>query len=220
MPCLALGTAVSVLYSPNEPVAGREGIDSRKCQTLGVPRQSRGFTSINKGDARMAIIAQRRWRWCQKCGGLWYSGASADPDGVCAAGGGHSQAGSADYALFCDPDGNFSANVFGQRRWRWCQKCGGLWYSGFSADRDGTCPAGGGHSQASSGDYALLGAASNLAANGFGQRRWRWCQKCGGLWYSGSSADPDGTCPAGGGHSQASSGDYALFGDPDGNLSD
>jgi hypothetical protein len=105
----------------------------------------------------MAIIAQRNWRWCSKCQGLWYSAASANPNGVCAAGGGHSKGGSGDYALYGDPDGNFSTTVMAQRNWRWCSKCQGLWYSAATANPTGRCPAGNGHIKAGSGDYALFG---------------------------------------------------------------
>ena len=56
----------------------------------------------------MAVMAQRNWRWCSKCQGLWFAGASANPTGKCPAGGGHTHGGSGDYALFGDPDGNFT----------------------------------------------------------------------------------------------------------------
>jgi hypothetical protein len=50
------------------------------------------------------------------------------------------------------------------------------------------------------------------------QRDWRFCDKCFGLWFNGRPTD--GVCPAGGSHSRAQSGDYALLGDPDGNFND
>ena len=56
----------------------------------------------------MAVMAQRNWRWCNKCQGLWFAGNSVNPTGKCPAGGGHTQGGSGDYALFGDPDGNFA----------------------------------------------------------------------------------------------------------------
>jgi hypothetical protein len=105
----------------------------------------------------MPIIAQRNWRWCSKCQGLWYSAASQNPNGVCPAGGSHSKTGSGDYALFGDPDGSFSATVMAQHKWRWCSKCQGLWYSAASQNPNGVCPAGGPHSKTGSGDYALMG---------------------------------------------------------------
>lgn len=107
----------------------------------------------------MPVTAQRNWRWCKKCNGLWYSAATANPKGVCPADkNGHSMDASGDYALFGDPDGSFSKTVTAQRNWRWCKKCNGLWYSAATANPNGVCPADGhGHSKDSSGDYALFG---------------------------------------------------------------
>lgn len=90
------------------------------------------------------------------------------------------------------------ANI--QGNWRWCFKCQGFWYGGFSA---GVCPGGGGHAQTGSGNYALvfdlLGAER--------QSDWRWCSKCQGLWFGGHTGS---ICPAGGGHTKSGSGNYSL----------
>jgi hypothetical protein len=40
------------------------------------------------------------------------------------------------------------------------------------------------------------------------QNLWRWCNRCQGLFYSGSPTS--GTCPAGGGHNYQGSGNYSL----------
>jgi acetyl-CoA carboxylase beta subunit len=105
----------------------------------------------------MPIYAQRNWRWCSKCQGLWYSTHPSGSQGVCPAGGTHIKAGSGDYALFGDSDGNFSTTVMAQRNWRWCNKCQGLWYSAASQNTNGVCPAGGTHTKSGSADYALMG---------------------------------------------------------------
>src|ERR1017187_5687359 len=112
----------------------------------------------------MPITAQHNWRWCSKCQGLWYAAATANPNARCPAGTpsapGHVHGGSADYALFSDPDGAFSATTMAQHRWRWCSNCQGLWYSGATANPNGRCPAGTpsapGHAQGGSADYALM----------------------------------------------------------------
>ena len=57
-----------------------------------------------------------------------------------------------------------------------------------------------GHSNAGSGGYLVAEAAG--AEPGW-QHGWRFCDKCQALWYSGNGV---GLCPAGGGHSQAASG--------------
>lgn len=42
-----------------------------------------------------------------------------------------------------------------QSGWRWCKKCEGLWFAAGGAERKGKCPAGDGHDDADSGQYAL-----------------------------------------------------------------
>jgi hypothetical protein len=106
----------------------------------------------------MPVLAQHKWRWCKKCQGLWYSGATAIPNGVCPSGGSHSKTSSGDYALFDETKpGGFPATVMAQENWRWCAQCGSLWHPS-SASPKGICPKPGstGHTSAGSGDYALL----------------------------------------------------------------
>jgi hypothetical protein len=110
----------------------------------------------------MPIIAQHRWRWCSQCQGLWYSGATQNPNGACPgthpAGGPHSHASSGDYALFDETQpAGFPANVMAQQNWHWCSQCGGLWIA-TSASPKGFCPKPGtnGHTEAGSGNYTLL----------------------------------------------------------------
>jgi hypothetical protein len=104
----------------------------------------------------MAITAQRNWRWCHKCAGLFYYGATGNVNGKCPTGGTHENSGSADYALMGDPDGNFSVGVTAQRNWRWCHKCAGLFYHGATGNVNGQCPTGGTHENSGSADYALM----------------------------------------------------------------
>jgi hypothetical protein len=89
--------------------------------------------------------------------------------------------------------------VWGQNNWRWCGKCQGLNYAGFTA---GPCPAGGVHDYSSSWNYSVA-----LNQTGFsGQANWRWCKKCQGMNFGGGV----GPCPAGGNHDNSASGDYTL----------
>jgi len=107
----------------------------------------------------MPVLAQHRWRWCQQCQGLWYSGATANPNGVCPGSptpkGPHSHASSGDYALFDETQAvGFPANVMAQESWHWCSQCGALWHTGGG----NICPKLGsnGHTAAGSGNYVLL----------------------------------------------------------------
>jgi len=109
--------------------------------------------------------------------------------------------------------------IMAQAGWHWCAKCDGLWHP--QSGGPGVCPAGGVHSEAGSGDYALFekpSAAFNPTI--MAQSLWHWCAKCGSLWHAASSLPNNntGVCPAGGGHSEAGSGDYALFNDSSGSI--
>jgi hypothetical protein len=138
---------------------------------------------------------QRNWRWCDKCQGLWFGGGASQ--GTCPAGGTHSKTGSGNYSLVRQASPtppNHEAN------WRWCNKCQGLWFAGNMTA--GRCPAGGGHVQTGSRNYAV---ARQIGA---GQPRWRWCNKCQGLSFGPNAAQSN--CPAGGNHSTAGSGNYRI----------
>src|SRR5260221_8207575 len=54
----------------------------------------------------------------------------------------------------------------------------------------GACPAGGVHDHQGRGDYALVVNAPGAS----GQNNWRWCNKCQGLAFAGTSSP--GACPA------------------------
>jgi hypothetical protein len=141
---------------------------------------------------------QRGWRWCHKCGGLWFAGGNPLDPGRCPADQGpHSEAGSGRYSLVHN-----SPSDPGQHGWRWCHRCGGLWFAGNPSR--GVCPVGGTHSVDGSGDYSPVFGAPGAA----GQAGWRWCNRCTGLWFGGGASR--GACPAGGTHADAGSGDYRL----------
>jgi hypothetical protein len=112
---------------------------------------------------------------------------------LCPAGGAHDGGGSANYTLVLSP-------LPGQRNWRWCGQCQGLFFAGDTST--GSCPAGGGHNYADSNDYSLASSPGSP-----GQRNWRWCHRCQGLFFAG---DTSGTCPVGGGHDHAGSADHVL----------
>jgi hypothetical protein len=107
-------------------------------------------------------------------------------------------------------------NIIAQSNWRWCQKCDCLWHP--QSGGPGVCPAGGTHTSAASGDYALFDKPAHaFNPTVMAQSNWRWCANCGGLWHT-SSAKPNGACPAGGGHVSTGSGDYALLNDSSGSI--
>jgi hypothetical protein len=165
-----------------------------------IRNQTAGIQLTAGGNVAAALPRQDQWCWCHRCMGLWFAG--GDSNGRCPAGGGHRADGSGNYALV-----DSVSYPGGQPNWRWCHRCTGLWFSGYTGTGFfGSCPAGGGHSSAGSGNYVLA-----LAVDSPGQHGWRWCDPCMGLWFAETGSG--GRCPRNGNaHSQVDSGDYALAG--------
>jgi len=147
-----------------------------------------------------ANFEQDNWRWCNKCQGLAFAGNSSP--GTCPAGQSHDHSGSGNYRLVQNTPVLLPSS---QDNWRWCNKCQGLSFGGSSSS--GTCPAGGTHDHAGSGNHDLIQNTSVSIPET--QDNWRWCNKCQGLSYGGSSSS--GTCPAGGTHDHKGSGNYVLI---------
>jgi hypothetical protein len=138
---------------------------------------------------------QQHWRWCNKCGGLYYAG-----NARCPAGGAHAHTDSFNYGLPLD-----DLSVPGQRGWRWCTKCQSLaFYDG--SRPPGPCSAGDLHDHSTSGNYTL--PHDNSLTTVPTQNRWRHCGKCEVLAYSGNLFP--GACAAGGHHDLSSGYDYDV----------
>jgi hypothetical protein len=148
---------------------------------------------------------QDQWRWCRDCNGLWFAG-GASSGGRCAAGGSHTAAGSGNYAISYG-----YATSGGQNGWRFCSRCHGLWFD--RGTSGGYCPGlpllGNRHTAIGSWFYVLA-----FDAKAVGQRGWRWCNNCEGLWYAGAGHSRH--CPRdhrgspATEHNQHGSADYAV----------
>jgi hypothetical protein len=93
----------------------------------------------------------------------------------------------------------------GEKGWRWCRKCQGMFYNSEAGNLFGKCPAdGAGHDPSMSGKYILP------LNTGSGEAGWRWCPNCEGLYFAGVGVGPAGVCPAGGTHGGDPKFDYAL----------
>ena len=177
---------------------------------------------------------QDNWRFCTKCYGLFWYG---DPhsNGLCPQDGGlhfpfesdsPTHAGTSwDFALTIASqapppphpgDGAPNSPHGTQGNWRFCTKCYGLFWYGYSTT--GACPGGGHHSPfesdspthaGTSWDFALTiasqapppphpGDGAPNSPHGT-QGNWRFCTKCHGLFWYGYSTT--GACPGGGHHS-------------------
>lgn len=144
------------------------------------------------GDPR---VGQDNWRWCGKCGSLYFGGHAGH--GMCPAGGGHMWTENNYDVIHARPEAP------AQDGWRWCSKCAALWFSGHPTQ--GVCPAGGSHDGSRSGAYKVMCGAPGA----WGENQWRKCSKCANLWYSGRISQ--GVCAADGTHTLGSGADYVLI---------
>ncbi len=153
------------------------------------------------------MSAQEQWRFCTNCGGLFYAGPGFGK-GVCPArSGGHAKGKSHNYVLAYPPLPATDPAVTPQGNWRFCTKCGGLFFAG-PAVGPGVCPAGGGHAWTKdSYEYFL---AHDVPQTSTLQDSWWFCTKCGGLFYAGAGYGL-GVCPAEHrGHDKGISYNYVL----------
>ncbi|MGA2600026.1 MAG: hypothetical protein ABSH09_23905 [Bryobacteraceae bacterium] len=128
---------------------------------------------------------QADWRYCEKCHVLFYDGFPAKgrcPGGIAGIGG-HTAQGY-DFDLSYDLPESGTA----QAAWRYCAKCGVMFYDGYS-DK-GSCAAGGGH-QSQGFNFTL---PHDIAATPNAQAAWRYCGACHSMYYDGYPAK--GLCPA------------------------
>jgi hypothetical protein len=136
---------------------------------------------------------QDNWRWCGRCQALFHESRNSEgkliakcPEGK----GGEHLVGIRNYRPF------HGAGTPGQVDWRWCSRCGGMFYNGHPTK--GVCPAGGEHDGKTSWNYHIN--HTEVDPNAPGQDGWRWCGKCEVLHYAGLK----GVCPAGGDHNHIS----------------
>ncbi len=138
------------------------------------------------------VPGQPEWRFCGKCGALFYDG-YPDFKGVCHRGGVHEAVG----WRFVIPARETGAQT-GQPDWRYCGKCASLFFAGYPHSQ-GVCPKGGAH-DAVGWTFLLPFEPTDVQ----GQPEWRYCDKCAGLYYDGYAHK--GLCtgaPGGGVHLNA-----------------
>jgi peptidase M23-like protein len=165
---------------------------------------------------------QRNWRRCSKCFGLFFQPTGG---GVCPQdGGAHADLVNLNYTLCVNVSPVNAGHPLAPKQrsvppfptgwqadWRYCYKCGLLFFGPNQSISRCPAPGNGRHSGSLSGKYYLFIAASPVAnIGGLGEQGWRWCNKCQGLWFP-SLAISD--CPADGVHTAAGSGNYVLMKD-------
>ncbi|MFI7194920.1 hypothetical protein ACIBQ0_34770 [Nocardia nova] len=150
------------------------------------------------------IEGQPDWQFCLKCSALFWNG---DPHfkGRCSRGDTHNTFGvGLNFSLPHEPTG-----IDGQRQWRFCGKCGSLFWKG-DPNTTGVCPAGGTHA-APAGSWQFVVPVTGGAVSG--QQNWRFCGNCHGLFFDGYPTK--GICagsPGGGFHLNAITDDKTPVG--------
>ena len=174
----------------------------------GGPHSAIGWNFVLPSQETGGGRGQDQWRFCGNCGGLFWDG---DPNfkGVCPHGGEHSPAG----WNFILPSVETGGGQ-GQDQWRFCGNCGGLFWNGDQKFK-GVCSVGGEHSpkgwdfilpsvETGGGVHVAVGwnfiLPSVETGGGDGQREWRFCGRCGGLFWNWDQ-NFKGVCPRGGEHS-------------------
>lgn len=155
---------------------------------------------------------QEGWRWCHKCEGLFF--ASDQTQGSCPADlKQHDASESGAYVTVMNaetaPAGGGESSPSGvvlpfsaqQGGWRHCIKCEGLFFAQNATP--GSCPAGEMHLAVPSHKVPIVEPAHYAVVkddghSNLGQKDWRWCYKCQGLFFNGHTTQ--GVCPANGAH--------------------
>jgi hypothetical protein len=129
------------------------------------------------------VQGQDAWNFCTKCNGMFFNGYSTK--GVCPGpgpGDGHQAAGF-DFVLPFQPTA-----VQGQPSWRFCQNCFCLFFKDEHSSFRGVCPmTGQGHSDAGFVFVLPFVPDPSIGGGPEGQRSWRYCAKCAGLFFDGYS---------------------------------
>jgi hypothetical protein len=154
---------------------------------------------------------QSQWRLCEKCHGIFYCPENIGI-GVCPAGGPHASIG---WNFVLPNDHQGATESTGQKDWRPCGRCHGLFYAPGGNASQTKCPAGGPHSVPLGSWNFFLPARETGAGDTSGQPHWRFCATCHSMFWNGDSIK--GVCPGahGGGFRingvLESSGQFAPF---------
>lgn len=147
------------------------------------------FRIPNDQQGATGTTGQWQWRLCGRCKGLFYC-PSGTPVGVCPAGGTHSPLG---WVFVVPNDHQLATDATGQRDWRFCDKCAGMFHAPAGSTDGTSCPAGGRHRFPPDSWIFFLPALEAGADGTQGQPEWRFCANCHGLFYNGNSNK--GLCP-------------------------
>lgn len=146
------------------------------------------------------IQNQSNWHQCLKCASLFWNGDQSNA-GLCPAGGRHAATGGPLVIPNASPldHADFHEDAHHQPNWRFCAKCGGLFFWDDDPAHRGHCPKGNGH-EAWGLTFVLRHDAPGppIPEDALNQKNWRCCAKCLGLFWAGDGAGFRGRCPADG----------------------
>ncbi|SOD92180.1 hypothetical protein [Spirosoma fluviale] len=133
---------------------------------------------------------QANWHRCRKCAALFWNG-NPQQRGLCPGGDTHEPTG----VNLVMPHSSLNEDPHRQLNWRFCRKCGGLFWDGDGSFK-GTCSTDGRGHEAIGFNFAL---AHDVNEDGQNQQHWRFCKKCAGLFWNGDQTNK-GICPSGNSH--------------------
>jgi hypothetical protein len=161
-----------------------------------------GFRFFLPHDLADPFGRSKGWRACKNCEAIFFAG-DEPRRGICQRGGPHE----------ADPTvpGDFTIDVDvpedaqNQSNWHECDKCASLFWSLPGAEQ-GRCPAGGVH-ESTGRDFRI--PHNSLDLTGTHQPDWRFCRKCGGLYWRGEAKAAD-VCPKDHGNHDAAGFNFLL----------
>jgi len=145
------------------------------------------FFLPNDEQGATASTGQPDWRFCGRCGGLFLAPNESTAGSVCPKGGEHRWIGK---KFFLPNDHQGATDATGQKDWRFCGKCHGLFWASHSQPA-GACPKGDKHEPMDW--FFYLPNDQQGATFATGQPDWRFCINCNGLFWAGSAFK--GLCP-------------------------
>jgi hypothetical protein len=147
------------------------------------------FFLPNDHQGATAASGQKDWRFCSKCGGLFWA-PNGQGAGICLKGGAHDPIG---WNFFLPNDHQGATNATGQKDWRFCAKCHTLFWAPAGNPAGTCCPADGAAHSPIGWNFSLPNDHQG-ATDTTGQKQWRFCCNCHALFWNGDAFK--GLCPA------------------------
>jgi hypothetical protein len=155
------------------------------------------FFLPNDHQGATETTGQPDWRFCGRCHALFWAPGGNTAGAVCPIGGEHHFHPDS-LTFFLPNDHQGATEATGQRGWRFCDRCHGLFWAPDASPAGTTCPAGGEHHTPDGGWEFFLPNDQQGAMDATGQKDWRFCRKCRSLaWFPGGGAGERSACPAG-----------------------